>query len=124
MATGPIRPFPPFRIELDAYQSELFEIVPRSEIESRIATVQPDLLAAKAAMANNMINNQSLVTLLTFKGKTLLFAGDAQWGNWANFLFGGTTSITLKPESQAILSKLDFYKSDTTAAPTPHQKMR
>jgi beta-lactamase superfamily II metal-dependent hydrolase len=111
VSTGPIRPFPPaFRVQPAAYQSKLFKIVPRSEIESRIGTVQPDVLAAKAAMANNMINNQSLVTLLTFRGKTLLFAGDAQWGNWANFLFGGTTTTTLKPESKAILSKLDFYK--------------
>ncbi len=111
ISTGPIKPFAAaFHVKPAAYKSKLFKIVPRSEIEARVATVQPDVLAAKAAMANNMINNQSLVTLLTFKGKTLLFAGDAQWGNWANFLFGGTTGTTLKPESKAILSKLDFYK--------------
>jgi beta-lactamase superfamily II metal-dependent hydrolase len=63
-----------------------------------------------AAMANNMINNQSLVTLFTFKGKTLLFAGDAQWGNWANILYGGKIGTELAASSKAILGKLDFYK--------------
>jgi beta-lactamase superfamily II metal-dependent hydrolase len=109
--SGPVKPFTTaFRVQPQDYESDLFKLVPRSEIEARLAAVQPDVLAAKAAMANNMINNQSLVTLLTFKGKTLLFAGDAQWGNWANFLFGGVTETTMKPESEAILAKLDFYK--------------
>jgi beta-lactamase superfamily II metal-dependent hydrolase len=108
---GPIKPFAnAFRVRPEDYTSDVFRLVPRSVIESHVAQVQPDLLAAKAAMANNMINNQSLVALFTFKGKTLLFAGDAQWGNWANFLFGGVTGTTMKPESEAILAKLDFYK--------------
>jgi beta-lactamase superfamily II metal-dependent hydrolase len=108
---SPITPFAPaFRVEPDVYPSTLFELIPRRLLEARITSVQPDMLAAKADMANNMINNQSLVTLLTFKGKTLLFAGDAQWGNWANFLFGNLTSTTLTKEASAMLSKLDFYK--------------
>ena len=61
-------------------------------------------------MANNVINNQSLVILFTINGKTLLFVGDAQWGNWANFLYGGKAGSTLSPSSKAILGKLDFYK--------------
>lgn len=109
--TGPIRPFAAaFRVLPEDYSSDLFELLPRSAIETRLAAVQPDVLAARAAMANNMINNQSLVVLFTFSGKTLLFAGDAQWGNWANFLFGGVTGNTMKAESEAILGKLDFYK--------------
>jgi hypothetical protein len=27
--------------------------------------------------------------LFSFAGKNLLFAGDAQWGNWEHFLYGG-----------------------------------
>jgi beta-lactamase superfamily II metal-dependent hydrolase len=108
---GPIKPFSTaFEVLPEAYQSKLFDRMPRGTIETNVASVQPDMLAAKAGMANNMINNQSLVTLLSFKGKTLLFAGDAQWGNWANFLFGSLTSTTLTPEASAILSNLDFYK--------------
>jgi beta-lactamase superfamily II metal-dependent hydrolase len=108
---GPMKPFASaFDIKPEDYKSDVFEIIPRTVIETRLASVQPDVLAAKAATANNLINNQSLVVLFTFKGKTLLFAGDAQWGNWANFLFGGVTETTMKPESKAILAKLDFYK--------------
>jgi len=99
-----------FRVQPDEYKNSVFELLPRELIESRVASVQPDLLAAQAAIANSMINNQSLVTLFTFKGKTLLFAGDAQWGNWANFLFGSMTSTKLKAESADLLGKLDFYK--------------
>jgi beta-lactamase superfamily II metal-dependent hydrolase len=84
------------------------------EIEGRIVASQPDALAAAAQKADNALNNQSLVVLFTFDGKTLLFSGDAQWGNWANFLFGGAigtpghTSLTAR--SKQILGKLDFYK--------------
>lgn len=109
--TGPLRPFDKaFVIQPDDYESDAFDLIPRMDIEARVASVQPDLAAAKAGIANNMINNQSLITLLTFKDKTLLFAGDAQWGNWANFLFGDLNSTTLRKESASILGKLDFYK--------------
>ncbi|MEI9886157.1 MAG: MBL fold metallo-hydrolase [Rhizomicrobium sp.] len=99
-----------FSVKPERYKSPVFEILPREEIEARIAAAQPDQLAVGASIANNQINNQSLVTLFTFNGKTLLFAGDAQWGNWANFMFGGVDSATLKAESKAILGNLDFYK--------------
>ena len=52
-------------------------------------TVGASDLAVAAQKADNALNNQSLVVLFTFAGKTMLFSGDAQWGNWANFLFGG-----------------------------------
>ena len=109
--SGPIHPFAPaFRIAPTDYDSPAFALMPRALVESRVADVQPDMLAARAAMANNMINNQSLVALFTFKGKTLLFAGDAQWGNWANFMYGGKIGTELTAASKAILGKLDFYK--------------
>ena len=50
------------------------------------------------------------MTLFTFNGKTLLFAGDAQWGNWANFLYGGRSESSSPRQSKSILGKLDFYK--------------
>jgi beta-lactamase superfamily II metal-dependent hydrolase len=109
--TGPIRPFSgAFRVKPADYTTPVFDLIPRTVVESRVASVQPDMLAAQAAMANNVINNQSLMTLFTYKGKTLLFAGDAQWGNWANFLYGNVNATVLRPEAVKILSKVDVYK--------------
>ena len=75
---------------------------------------QPDTLAAKAAAADNTLNNQSLVVLFSFRGKNLLFAGDAQWGNWENFLYGGAYGTPghtkLTDAAQTLLGKIDFYK--------------
>ena len=47
---------------------------------------QPNIMEALAVSADNHLNNQSLVVLFSVGGKNLLFAGDAQWGNWENFL--------------------------------------
>lgn len=89
-------------------------LFPGALIRQRIKDSQPDALAAAAQKADNALNNQSLVVLFTFKGKTMLFSGDAQWGNWANFLFGGQIGTPghtgLTKESAAILGNLDFYK--------------
>jgi beta-lactamase superfamily II metal-dependent hydrolase len=93
------------------HESPLFSL---DQIEARIKESQPDALAAAAQSADNALNNQSLVVLFTFGGKTMLFSGDAQWGNWANFLFGGPIGApghtTLTAKSRAILAALDFYK--------------
>lgn len=84
------------------------------QVRDNIDASQPDTLAAAAKNADNALNNQSLVVLFTFKGKSMLFAGDAQWGNWANFLFGGPIGTKghadLTPRARDILGKLDFYK--------------
>ncbi len=85
-----------------------------TEVETHIGDMQPDMLAAAAQSADNAVNNQSLVVLFGFRGKTLLFCGDAQWGNWANFLFGGALGtpghIGLTAQAAAMLGRLDFYK--------------
>jgi len=84
------------------------------QLEQLIRAVQPDTLLAGAALADNTINNQSLVVLFTFAGKTLLFTGDAQWGNWENFLYGQDvskmTAPQLLPASKKMLAALDLYK--------------
>ena len=82
-------------------------------VEAHIDSSQPDRLAAAAQGADNAINNQSLIVLFTFAGKTMLFCGDAQWGDWANFLFGGPAGVgagKLTDAATAILGKLDFLK--------------
>jgi len=111
---APIQPFDgSLRVRGDKYPPEAFQIYGRKAIEQAVVDSQPDMLAAKARQADNTLNNQSLVVLFTFNGKNLLFAGDAQWGNWENFLYGGkigTGHSTLTDTSRKILSSLDFYK--------------
>lgn len=110
-ASGSVAPFAKgFNVPPEQYDSEVFASVDRNTLQERIKSVQPDLLVAAAVEADRYLNNQSLVVLFTFKGKSLLFAGDAQWGNWANFLYGSATSDTLTKDSAALLAKLDFYK--------------
>jgi len=78
---------------------------------------QPDMLAAAAGKIENFLNNQSLVVLFEFNGKKLLFAGDAQGGNWEYWLFktkgpvkDPTDAGEVIETSKAILSTIDFYK--------------
>jgi beta-lactamase superfamily II metal-dependent hydrolase len=103
-----------FSVKSSAYPSEAFKHLGADKIKKMIDSVQPDVLAAQARAADNTLNNQSLVILFSFGGKNLLFAGDAQWGNWENFLYGGAfgtpghTELTKK--AQEILGKIDFYK--------------
>lgn len=100
-----------FDCDEKSYPAEAFD---SGKIEQSVDDVQPDLLAAKARQADNTLNNQSLVILFTFNGKTLLFVGDAQWGDWENFLFGGPVGTAghtdLSDKSKAILAAVDFYK--------------
>lgn len=78
---------------------------------------QPDMLLAAAAKIENFLNNQSLVVLFEFDGKKLLFAGDAQGGNWEYWLFkteeplkDPTQAGDVIEESKELLQTIDFYK--------------
>jgi beta-lactamase superfamily II metal-dependent hydrolase len=53
-------------------------------------------------MLDQAMNNTSLVTLFSYKAQHLLFPGDAQYGNWQNWVDG--------PDAQEILESVDFYK--------------
>lgn len=83
-------------------------------IRKKVGKAQPDVVRAIAAKADSTLNNQSVVALFEFNGRKLLFAGDAQWGNWQNFLFGGALGApghtALSDEAKAILASIDFYK--------------
>lgn len=71
-----------------------------------------DIAALKASAENpasrlalfldNVRNNTSLVIVFRYKGKTLLFPGDAQWGNWQSWI--GTAA------AKRVLAELDFLK--------------
>ena len=78
---------------------------------------QPDMLVAAASKIENFLNNQSLVVLFEFDGKKLLFAGDAQGGNWEYWLFktnepvkDPTKAGDLVEASKELLQTIDFYK--------------
>ncbi|MEA2341899.1 MAG: hypothetical protein QOF63_68, partial [Thermoanaerobaculia bacterium] len=88
---------------------------PSAAMEKAIKAAQPDLLFTATTTLDKFLNNQSLVVLFTFDEKKLLFAGDAQGGNWEYWMFGGTSDNApsvdnIDKDSKAILSHLDFYK--------------
>jgi len=95
-------------------------------LEKVLEDSQPDALFAMAEAIDGTLNNQSLVTLFTCKGKKLLFVGDAQWGNWSYWLYGKKVTgedpgITTR--ATEILGSIDFYKvghhGSTNANPIP-----
>jgi beta-lactamase superfamily II metal-dependent hydrolase len=103
-----------FRVVEADYPADAFSIFSKDQIKAMIEGAQPDVMAAQATAADNTLNNQSLVILFSFAGKNLLFAGDAQWGNWENFLYGGAFGTPghteMTERAKAILGKIDFYK--------------
>lgn len=96
------------------YPKQAFDFFNVEHIKEAIDKFQPSAMAAAAREADKYLNNQSLVVLFTIGGKNLLFSGDAQRGNWENFLYGGVFGTPghteLCPEAKAILGNIDFYK--------------
>jgi hypothetical protein len=87
----------------------------RRRMEAALDQAQPDAALVAASKLNSFLNNQSLVVLFSFKGKNLLFVGDAQAGNWEHWILGTdtpdkTVSGTMADSAQKILTSLDFYK--------------
>jgi len=64
-----------------------------------LAAVPADLLAFTL---DNVMNNTSLVLLFHYHQKTLLFPGDAQWGNWQSWI--------TQDDAKDILAEVDFLK--------------
>jgi hypothetical protein len=59
--------------------------------------------AERLALALDSVrNNTSLVVVFRFHGRTLLFPGDAQWGNWQSWI--GTDA------ARRLLGEVDFLK--------------
>ena len=84
-------------------------------LEKSVEAAQPSALLSAMQQLDKFLNNQSLVVLFTFKGKKLLFAGDAQGGNWEYWLYDGNPPTTtpnqeLGKEGTAVLGNLAFYK--------------
>ncbi len=91
------------------------KLTAREVLEQSVQAAQPSALLSAVKQLDSFLNNQSLVVLFTYKGKKLLFAGDAQGGNWEYWLYDGappttTPSDTLGKEGAAVLGDLAFYK--------------
>jgi hypothetical protein len=87
----------------------------RSRMELQLQQSQPVAALTAAKQLNSFLNNQSLVVQFMFKGKNLLFVGDAQAGNWEHWLFGTdkpdkAASGAMNALARQILTSLDFYK--------------
>ena len=97
-----LRPFAD-KWEIDPHRSEMKNVRLSQAEEKRIKTdISSDSLDGLAFTLDNAINNTSLVSLFSFRGQTLLFPGDAQYGNWASWL---------EQEGSAdILASINFLK--------------
>jgi hypothetical protein len=85
----------------------------REAMERALEASQPIAAIMAAKKLNAFLNNQSLVVLFTFKGKKLLFVGDAQAGNWQHWLFDTKerkVESGMTADAKEILTSLDFYK--------------
>ena len=83
---------------------------PAAEGGPRLTKTQRDALVRAVQLApedlafamDRALNNTSIVVLFRYGGKSLLFAGDSQYGGWKSWLD--------RPESADILGDLAFYK--------------
>jgi hypothetical protein len=74
------------------------DIKEEQELQKLASTSLDDLAFA----LDEAKNNESIVTLFNFRNRHLLFAGDAQYGNWQWWLEN--------EQSGDILSKINFFK--------------
>jgi beta-lactamase superfamily II metal-dependent hydrolase len=87
----------------------------RALMERTLQQSQPIAALTTAKTLDSFLNNQSLVILFTFKGKRLLFVGDAQAGNWEHWLFDTDTPDKkgvgpVGAAARQVLTSLDLYK--------------
>jgi hypothetical protein len=145
---GPLTPFDPdYVVTATKYPASAFrDWAPREkrgvlpdrskrysvELEEGVRAATPAALLMAANKLDNVLNNQSLVVLFGWKGKSLLFAGDAQIGNWEYWLYDheaparDPTTLPMSADGKKILAEIDFYKvghhGSTNATPIPAVK--
>lgn len=117
-----IQPFPSewfaeVKKEYEPQNEKLEYPIDYEQVKTFVESAQPDMLAAAAGKIETFLNNQSLVVLFEFGGKKLLFAGDAQAGNWEYWLYkmdgpikDPTKAGDLVEASKELLQTIDFYK--------------
>ena len=72
------------------------------EREKNLIAVASTASQAFPFALDDNLNNTSIVALFSYGGQHLLFPGDAQFGNWKNWID--------KPESKDLLAKVTFFK--------------
>ena len=102
-------------VDATKYPPSAFRGWSPKDLQDVIERAQPSFMFTAAKTLDAFLNNQSLVVLFTFGGKKMLFAGDAQGGNWEYWMFGGTpvkvpSVEDIDKKSKEILQHLDFYK--------------
>jgi beta-lactamase superfamily II metal-dependent hydrolase len=97
---GPNPPFEQFIVQREHYRQEYDHLALRQE-GTVVAASRSDPLAVAAAL-EQAVNGTSLMLAFQFRGVTLLFPGDAQWGTWNAALDDA--------DRRAILSRVDLYK--------------
>lgn len=86
-------------------------------LEQAVKAATPQALLLAARQLDQVLNNQSLVVLLTWQGRKLLFAGDAQAGNWLHWLRDDDrprsrrAPVDVSDRAREILQSLAFYKA-------------
>jgi beta-lactamase superfamily II metal-dependent hydrolase len=76
---------------------------PRGDLsEKDMREAAAESLDGLAFTLDSIANNTSLVLLFEYRGRRLLFPGDAQWGSWKFWLD--------QPGSAALLEQVDFLK--------------
>ncbi|HKA87119.1 MAG TPA: MBL fold metallo-hydrolase [Haliangiales bacterium] len=87
----------------------------RARMEGALKPPPRNALEMAAKALDSFLNNQSLVVLFTYRGKNLLFVGDAQAGNWEHWLYDTdepdkAPTGPLARRAQDILGSVDVYK--------------
>jgi hypothetical protein len=94
-----VKPFEPvWHVKSQAYP----EVAQLNDKDKKALRDLVDNATGLAFSLDQAINNTSLVTLLSYRGKNLLFPGDAQYGNWQYWMD--------TPDGESILQHVDFFK--------------
>jgi beta-lactamase superfamily II metal-dependent hydrolase len=73
-----------------------------TEEDKKALRLLVDSSTALGFALDQALNNTSLVTLFSYRGRNLLFPGDAQYGNWQSWMN--------TPDGESILEHVDFFK--------------
>lgn len=93
-----LRPFPAAELRREEYGGLGLTDAGEKQLRDRAA----GSLESLAFVLDQALNNTSVVVLMSYFGRTLLFPGDAQFGGWKQWMD--------QPDGEEILANLDFYK--------------
>lgn len=97
-AANVLRPFPGAELGREEYGGLQLTDSGEKQLQERAT----GSLESLAFVLDQALNNTSVVVLVSYFGRTLLFPGDAQFGGWRQWME--------QPDGEEILAGLDFYK--------------